>query len=184
VASGKIDAAAGRGKYACGIMSKELELPVKEGDVAPLFSAQAGGGQTVALADLSGKNVVLYFYPRDNTPGCTIEACQFRDQFADFTQHGIVVLGVSADSAVSHEKFAKRFRLPFVLLADEDKAIACAYGAWGEKSFLGRTFMGMRRITFLIGPDGRIRKIWRKVKPPRHAAEVLAAAMDGSGQGP
>jgi len=158
-------------------MPNELLLPVKEGDVAPLFSAKAGNGATVALADLRGKSVVLYFYPRDNTPGCTIEACQFRDQFEDFKKRGIVVLGVSADSAASHNKFAQRFRLPFVLLADEDKAIARAYGAWGEKSFLGRKYMGMRRITFLIGPDGRIRNIWRKVKPPKHAAEVLAAAQ-------
>jgi peroxiredoxin Q/BCP len=158
-------------------MPNELQLPVKEGDVAPLFSAKAGDGATIALADLRGKDVVLYFYPRDNTPGCTIEACRFRDQFAEFKERGIVVLGVSADSAASHNKFAHRFRLPFVLLADEDKAIALAYGAWGEKSFLGRKYMGMRRITFLIGPNGRIRKIWRKVKPPKHAAEVLAAAI-------
>ena len=158
-------------------MPKELELPVKEGDMAPLFSAQAGGGATVNLADLRGKNVVLYFYPRDNTPGCTLEACEFRDQFEDFTKRGIVVLGVSADSIASHEKFTKRFRLPFVLLADEDKSIAQAYGAWGEKSFLGRKYMGLRRITFLIGPDGRIRKIWRKVHPRPHAAEVFAAAI-------
>jgi len=164
-------------------MANEIQLPVKEGDVAPLFTAQAGGGPAVSLADLRGQNVVLYFYPRDNTPGCTIEACHFRDEFEEFRKHGIVVLGVSADSAASHEKFAQRFRLPFVLLADEDKAVARAYGAWGEKSFLGKKFMGMRRITFLIGPDGRIRKIWRKVKPPRHAAEVLAAALDGAGQG-
>jgi peroxiredoxin Q/BCP len=162
-------------------MPNELELPVKEGDVAPLFSAKAGDGATIALADLRGKNVVLYFYPRDNTPGCTIEACRFRDQFEDFKKRGIVVLGVSADSAGSHVKFAQRFRLPFGLLADEDKAIARAYGAWGEKSFLGRKYMGMRRITFLIGPDGRIRKIWRKVKPPKHAAEVLAAAQNEAG---
>lgn len=164
-------------------MPTELQLPVQEGDVAPLFSARTGGGPAIALADLRGKNVVLYFYPRDNTPGCTIEACRFRDQFEEFKAHGIVLLGVSADSAASHEKFAQRFRLPFVLLSDEDKAIATAYGAWGEKSFLGRKFMGVRRITFLIGPDGRIRKIWRKVKPPQHAAEVLAAALDGAGQG-
>jgi thioredoxin-dependent peroxiredoxin len=162
-------------------MAKEIELPVTEGDLAPAFSAKAGDGATVALADLKGKNVVLYFYPRDNTPGCTIEACQFRNQFDDFKKRNIVVLGVSADSAGSHEKFAKRFRLPFILLADEDKAIARAYGAWGEKSFMGRKFMGMRRITFLIGPDGRIRKIWRTVKPLKHAAEVLAVAQaDGT----
>jgi peroxiredoxin Q/BCP len=162
-------------------MSNELQLPIQEGDVAPLFSAQAGDGATVALADLRGQSVVLYFYPRDNTPGCTIEACQFRDQFQDFKERGLVVLGVSADSAASHHTFARRFRLPFVLLADEDKAIARAYGAWGEKSFLGRKYMGTRRITFLIGPDGRIRKIWRKVKPPKHAAEVLAAAQSETG---
>jgi peroxiredoxin Q/BCP len=161
-------------------MPNELQLPVKEGDMAPLFSAKAGDGATIALGDLRGKNVVLYFYPRDNTPGCTIEACRFRDQFADFEKSGIVVLGVSADSAASHVRFTTRYRLPFVLLADEDKAIAIAYGAWGEKSFLGRKYMGMRRITFLIGPDGRIRKIWRKVKPPKHAAEVLAAAQSES----
>jgi thioredoxin-dependent peroxiredoxin len=159
-------------------MPIELQLPVKEGDVAPLFSAPSGGGPTISLADLRGKNVVLYFYPRDDTPGCTVEACKFRDNFADFKKNDIVVLGVSADSAGSHEKFAKKFNLPFVLLADEDKAIARAYGAWGQKSFLGRKFMGIHRITFLIGPDGRIRKIWRKVKPPRHASEVLAATLD------
>ncbi len=173
---GRIDGAARHRKNAPAIMAKEIELPVKEGDVAPLFSAKAGDGATVSLADLRGKNVVLYFYPRDNTPGCTIEACQFRDQFADFRKRNIVVLGVSADSAASHAKFAQRFRLPFTLLVDEDKAIARAYGAWGEKSFLGRKYMGMRRISFLIGADGRIRKIWRKVKPLKHAEEVLAAA--------
>lgn len=165
-------------------MPKGIQLPVQEGDVAPLFTTKAGGEKTVTLAELRGKSVVLYFYPRDNTPGCTIEACHFRDQFEDFTKRGIVVLGVSADSLASHDKFARRFRLPFPLLADEDKAIATAYGAWGEKSFLGRKFMGMRRITFLIGPDGRIRKIWRKVQPRPHAAEVFAAAVaDANAQG-
>ncbi|HEY3863726.1 MAG TPA: thioredoxin-dependent thiol peroxidase [Verrucomicrobiae bacterium] len=156
-------------------MAKEFELPVKEGDMAPMFSGRTADGVAIALSELRGQNVALYFYPRDNTPGCTIEACQFRDQFEDFKKRGIVVLGVSADSPASHGKFAERFRLPFPLLADEDKAIAKAYGAWGEKSFLGRAFMGMRRITFLIGPDGRIRKIWRQVKPRTHPAEVLAA---------
>jgi len=107
------------------------------------------------------------------------QACQFRDQFEDFQKRGLVVLGVSADSAASHDKFARRFRLPFILLADEDKAIARAYGAWGEKRFLGRKFMDMRRITFLIGPDGRIRKIWHNVKPRAHAAEVLKAIDNG-----
>jgi peroxiredoxin Q/BCP len=156
-------------------MAKDFELPVKEGDMAPMFSVKTGADANVALADWRGQNIVLYFYPRDNTPGCTIEACQFRDQYEEFKKRGIVLLGVSADSAASHDKFTQRFRLPFVLLADEDQAIANAYGAWGQKSFLGRKYMGMRRITFLIGPDGRIRKIWRNVKPLAHSAEVLAA---------
>jgi peroxiredoxin Q/BCP len=115
-------------------MPTEIQLPVKEGDVAPDFTAKTGGGKTVSLADFRSKNVVLYFYPRDDTPGCTVEACKFRDEFADFKKNGIVVLGVSADSVASHEKFSEKFKLPFVLLADEDKAIARAYGAWGEKA--------------------------------------------------
>jgi peroxiredoxin Q/BCP len=157
-------------------MPKELVLPLKEGGLAPLFSAPANGGATVTLADLRGQSVLLYFYPRDNTPGCTLEACAFRDHFDQFKKRGIVVLGVSADSAASHGKFAQRFRLPFPLLSDADKSIALAYGAWGEKTFLGRTYMGMRRITFLIGPDGRIQKIWRKVKPSHHPSEVLSGS--------
>jgi peroxiredoxin Q/BCP len=160
-------------------MKKELTLPVHEGDPAPAFTARAGGGATISLAQLRGKNVILYFYPRDNTPGCTVEACAFRDQYAEFQTRGLVILGVSADSVASHDKFTRKFRLPFPLLADEDKSIAQSYGAWGEKTFLGRKYMGMRRITFLIGPDGRIRKIWPDVKVARHAAEVLAAATPG-----
>ena len=161
-------------------MPTEFQLPVKEGDFAPDFTAKTGGEKTVSLNDLRGKNVILYFYPRDDTPGCTVEACKFRDEFADFNKNDIVVVGVSADSVAAHEKFSEKFQLPFPLLADEDKAIARAYGAWGEKSFMGRKFMGMKRITFLIGPDGRIRKIWLKVKPPKHAAEALTAALGGS----
>ena len=156
-------------------MAAELQLKLKEGDAAPNFHAATNGGGTVSLADLKGKNVILYFYPRDDTPGCTKEACAFRDDFADFKEKGAVVLGVSADSAKSHDKFVNKYRLPFTLLADEDKAVATAYGAWGQKSFLGKKYMGMRRITFLIGPDGRIKKIWPKVKPAEHSAEVLAA---------
>lgn len=158
-------------------MPKQLNLPVKEGDPAPDFTARASGNASISLAALRGKNVLLYFYPRDNTPGCTIEACSFRNQFADFQKHGIVILGVSADSIASHDKFIRKFRLPFPLLADEDKKIAQSYGAWGEKSFLGKKYMGMHRISFLIGPDGRIRKIWPDVKVQKHAAEVLAAAV-------
>lgn len=155
-------------------MSKELELKLTEGDLAPDFTARTQGGGSVSLSDFKGKNVLLYFYPRDDTPGCTREACGFRDQFADFKRRGAVVLGVSVDTPSSHDKFASKYRLPFPLLSDEDKRIVEAYGVWGQKSFLGRKYMGTHRVTFLIGPDQRIRKIWRKVKPAAHAAEVLA----------
>lgn len=151
------------------------ELKLKEGDLAPAFTAQTNGGHTVSLADFKGKPIILYFYPRDDTPGCTKEACAFRDVFADFTAKGAVVLGVSADSVKSHDKFVKKFKLPFTLLADEDKRIVDAYGVWGEKSFMGRRYQGIHRVTFLIGGDGRIQKIWPKVKPEEHAVEVLAA---------
>lgn len=148
---------------------------LKEGDMAPDFSAATSGGGKISLADFKGKNVILYFYPKDDTPGCTKEACAFRDGFAEFQKRGAVVLGVSTDSAASHDKFVEKFKLPFPLLADEDKTIVNAYGVWGDKSFLGRVYQGTRRVTFLIGPDGRIKKIWPKVKPDQHAAEVLAA---------
>ena len=151
------------------------ELKLKEGDAAPAFIAPTSGGQTVSLADFKGRSVILYFYPRDDTPGCTKEACAFRDAFADFTAKGAVVLGVSADSVKSHDKFIKKFKLPFTLLADEDKRLVEAYGVWGEKTFMGRRFQGIHRVTFLIGGDGRIQKIWPKVKLEEHAAEVLAA---------
>jgi thioredoxin-dependent peroxiredoxin len=127
------------------------------------------------LSDFRGKHVILYFYPRDNTPGCTKEACAFRDESAAFKKKGAVVLGVSTDSAKSHDGFAEKYQLPFILVADEDKQVVQAYGAWGEKSFLGRKYQGTYRVTFLIGPDGRIRKIWPAVKPVEHAREILAA---------
>jgi peroxiredoxin Q/BCP len=152
-----------------------LELKLKEGDPAPAFSAQTNGGGQVTLADFAGRNVVLYFYPRDDTPGCTKEACAFRDHFAQFTKKGAVVLGVSPDPVKSHDKFATKFKLPFTLLADEDKSIVQSYGVWGQKTFMGRKYMGTHRVTFLIGPDGRIKKIWPQVKPEEHAEEVLAA---------
>jgi peroxiredoxin Q/BCP len=151
------------------------ETKLKEGDVAPDFSATANGGGKISLADFKGKKVILYFYPRDDTPGCTKEACGLRDYFAEFKNRGAVVLGVSTDSAQSHEKFVEKFKLPFPLLADEDKKIVEAYGVWGDKSFLGRVYQGTRRVTFLIGDDGRIKKIWPKVKPEQHAVEILAA---------
>jgi peroxiredoxin Q/BCP len=156
-------------------MAKELELKLKEGDRAPAFVAATNGGGKVSLADFKGKHVILYFYPKDDTPGCTKEACAFRDEFAAFKKKGAVVLGVSTDPVKAHDKFVEKFQLPFTLLADEDKAIVQAYGVWGEKSFMGRKYLGTHRVTFLIGPDGVIKKIWPQVKPEAHAAEVLAA---------
>jgi len=156
-------------------MAKEIELKLKEGDPAPAFTAKANGGGDVSLSDFSGRHVILYFYPRDDTPGCTKEACAFRDHFAAFSQKGAVVLGVSVDPVKAHDKFAAKYKLPFTLVADEDKRIVEAYGVWGQKSFLGRKYLGTHRVTFLIGPDGRIKKIWPKVKAAAHAEEVLAA---------
>ena len=155
-------------------MAEEM-VKLKEGDEAPDFSAQATGGLKMSLSDFKGKNVILYFYPKDDTPGCTKEACNFRDHFAQFKKRGVLILGVSTDPIKSHEKFTEKFDLPFPLLADEDKTIAQAYGVWGEKKFMGRAYMGTHRVTFLIGPDRRIKKIWNQVKPDEHAAEVLAA---------
>ncbi len=157
----------------------ELNLKLKAGDKAPEFTALANGGSEVSLSDFKGKRVILYFYPKDDTPGCTKEACAFRDRFADFKKNGVVVLGVSPDPLKSHDKFAEKFKLPFPLLADEDKKIAGDYGVWGEKSFLGRKYLGTHRVTFLIGPEGKINNIWPKVKPAEHADEVLAA-LQGS----
>ncbi|PYJ01947.1 MAG: thioredoxin-dependent thiol peroxidase [Verrucomicrobia bacterium] len=156
-------------------MPKTLELKLKEGDLAPDFTAATNGGGRVSLSDFRGKNVVLYFYPRDNTPGCTQEACAFRDELAAFKSKGAVVLGVSTDPVKSHDKFAEKYGLPFPLLADEDKKIVCAYGVWGQKNFMGRKYLGTHRVTFLIGPDGRIQKVWSAVKPQHHGREVLAA---------
>ena len=156
-------------------MAKEVQLQLKEGDAAPKFSVATNGGGNVSLDGFLGKNVILYFYPKDDTPGCTKEACAFRDGFSEFKKKGAVVLGVSPDSVKSHDKFVEKFKLPFTLLADEDKQIANDYGVWGEKSFMGRKYMGVHRVTFLIGPDGKIKKIWPAVKPEEHADEVLAA---------
>ena len=156
-------------------MPKAPELKLKPGDQAPLFSVPTQDGSQVSLADFKGKEVILYFYPRDDTPGCTKEACAFRDEFAAFKKRGAVVLGVSTDSAKSHTKFAQKLKLPFPLLADENRSIVQAYGVWGQKSFMGRKYMGTHRVTFLIGPDGKIKQIWPEVKPLEHAKEVLAA---------
>jgi len=156
-------------------MANELELKLKEGRKAPAFTAETNGDGTVSLKDFKGKHVVLYFYPKDNTPGCTKEACGFRDAWKQFEKKGAVVLGVSPDSVKKHDKFAEKFDLPFTLLADIDKKIVEAYGVWGKKKFMGREYMGVFRVTFLIDPDGKIKKIWPAVKPDEHAAEVLVA---------
>jgi peroxiredoxin Q/BCP len=147
----------------------------KEGSVAPNFAAKDANGETVRLKGLRGQKVVLYFYPKDDTPGCTKEACSFRDAFTDFKKRDIKVLGVSVDSEASHKKFAAKYKLPFTLLADPDHSIADAYGVYGEKKFMGRTYMGVKRITFLIDEKGKIKKVFEKVKPEEHARDVLEA---------
>ena len=156
-------------------MAKTPELKLKVGDPAPVFTATTTDGSTLTLTSLQGKDVILYFYPRDDTPGCTKEACAFRDVYADFQRRGAVVLGVSPDDTKAHVKFTAKFKLPFPLLADTGKQLAEAYGVWGEKSFLGRKYLGVFRVTFHIGKTGRIEHIWPEVKPEAHAAEVLAA---------
>lgn len=146
---------------------------LKPGDVAPAFTAQDQDGNTVSLSDYRGKKVVLYFYPKDNTPGCTAQACNLRDNHALMLRQGYVVLGVSADSQKSHKKFAAKFNLNFPLLVDEDHTILNAYGVWGEKKFMGRTFDGIHRTTFVINEEGVIEEVIEKVHTKRHAEEVL-----------
>ena len=148
---------------------------VKEGEAAPEFEARDAEGNTVKLSDLRGRKVVLYFYPKDDTPGCTKEACSFRDSFAEFGRRGIEVLGVSLDDEQSHRKFAEKYSLPFTLLADTDHAVADLFGVYGEKQFAGRSYMGVSRKTFLIDEEGRLRKVFDKVKVDEHADEVLQA---------
>ena len=151
---------------------------LKEGTTAPAFKTTNQNGETVSLKDLRGQKVVLYFYPKDDTPGCTKEACSFRDAFSKFKKQDIAVLGVSPDKEASHKKFVTKYKLPFTLLADPARLIADAYGVWGEKKFMGRTYMGVHRTTFLIDEKGEIRKIFEKVKPEDHASEVLEAFAD------
>lgn len=154
---------------------KVIMAKLKEGDKAPDFGVPDQEGNEVRLKDLRGKKVVLYFYPKDDTPGCTKEACSFRDSFAKFKRRGIEVLGVSLDSEKSHQKFINKYSLPFRLLADTERKISESYGTYGEKKFMGRTYMGNNRMTFLIDEKGKIQKIFSKVKPEDHADEVLEA---------
>ena len=148
---------------------------LKEKSAAPAFSTKDGEGKQVRLKDFRGQKVVLYFYPKDDTPGCTKEACSFRDAFADFEKSGIKVLGISPDNERAHKKFAEKYKLPFTLLTDTDHSISEAYGTYGEKKFMGRTYMGVKRTTFLIDEKGKIKRIFEKVKPDEHAQEVLEA---------
>ncbi len=151
-------------------------MTVEPGAPAPDFTMPTDGGGSIALSALKGKPVVLYFYPKDDTSGCTKEACAFRDLHPDFAGIDAVVIGVSKDGAASHDKFKAKYDLPFTLATDTDGAVCEAYGAWVEKSMYGRKYMGIDRSTFLIDRDGKIAKIWRKVKVPGHAEEVLKAA--------
>jgi thioredoxin-dependent peroxiredoxin len=148
-------------------------MALKPGDPAPDFSLPDANGHLVNLSDFRGKRVVLYFYPRDNTPGCTKEACGFRDAYSTYQAQDIVVLGISTDDAKSHAKFVQKFDLPFPLLSDADAQVATAYESYGLKKFMGKEYMGISRNTFVIGPDGKIEKIYLKVKPEHHAGEVL-----------
>ncbi len=151
---------------------------VEPGSPAPPFALPSGDGDTVALSDLHGRQVVLYFYPKDDTPGCTTQACDLRDSWRAIQEAGAVVLGVSPDGPASHARFAQKFQLPFPLLADEDHAVAEAYGAWGEKSMYGRTYMGIIRSTVIIDCDGIVSHVFHRVRPKGHAAMVLAALVE------
>jgi thioredoxin-dependent peroxiredoxin len=147
---------------------------VEEGQEAPNFELKSDAGELVRLSQFRGKPVVLYFYPRDDTPGCTAQACGIRDNYDDFEQRGAVVLGVSPDEESSHVKFKEKYGLPFTLLADPEHEVAEQYGVWGEKTFAGKKYMGVERSTFVIDPDGRIAKVMRRVKPDTHVERVLA----------
>jgi thioredoxin-dependent peroxiredoxin len=148
---------------------------VEEGQEAPDFELASDAGERVRLSQFRGQPVVLYFYPRDDTPGCTAQACGIRDSYDDFEQRGAVVLGVSPDKESSHVKFKQKYALPFTLLADPEHEVAEQYGVWGERKYMGKTYMGVERSTFLIDEDGRIAKVMRRVKPDTHAAKVLDA---------
>ncbi len=147
-------------------------FPTK-GKPAPEFTLLDQKGASHSLADYRGRSVLIYFYPKDDTPGCTKEACAIRDSFPDFGRLDAAILGISPDSVSRHKKFAEKYSLPFTLLADEDKAVAKAYGVWGNKKFMGHEYEGIMRTSFLIAPDGTIAKVYEKVKPELHAAEVL-----------
>ena len=146
---------------------------IEEGKAAPDFALQSDAGETIRLSELRGKPVVLYFYPKDDTTGCTTQACGIRDAYGEFERAGAVVLGVSPDDEASHVKFRAKYDLPFTLLADTDHEVADLYGVWGEKTYMGRTYMGIARSTFVIAEDGTVKRVMHKVKPDTHADAVL-----------
>jgi len=150
-------------------------MPIPANQPAPDFTLADENGKQRKLSDFRGKPVVLYFYPKDDTPGCTVEACNFRDDYHVYAENGVVILGVSPDSSKSHTKFKEKFNLPFTLLADEDHAVCERYGAWGPKKMMGREYDGVYRTTFLIGADGMILKVWENVKPDGHSGQILEA---------
>jgi peroxiredoxin Q/BCP len=152
---------------------------IAEGQEAPDFELTSDSGETVRLSGLRGKPVVLYFYPKDDTPGCTTQACGIRDAWGEFERAGAIVLGVSPDSETSHVKFRKKYDLPFTLLADTEHEVADKYGVWGERTYMGKTFTGIQRSTFVIAEDGSVKKVFAKVKPAEHADDVLAALASG-----
>ena len=154
-------------------------MAVEEGTVAPDFTLTGDTGEEVTLSSLRGRPVVLYFYPKDDTPGCTAQACGIRDAYGEFERAGAVVLGVSPDSERKHVEFKSKYDLPFTLLADPSHEVAERYGVWGEKTYMGRTYMGVSRSTFVIGGDGSVRKVLRDVKPATHADDVLEVLADG-----
>ena len=147
---------------------------LKQGDAAPDFTLPDQNGQSHSLKAERGKWVLLYFYPKDDTPGCTIEACALRDNFPAFKKLDVTVFGVSIDPVKKHAKFAEKYDLPFTLLADEEKTLVNAYGVWGKKKFMGREYIGIKRWSFLIGPDGKVKKVYEDVKPDAHADDVLS----------
>ena len=148
---------------------------IEEGKAAPDFELQTDAGETVKLSDFHGRPVVLYFYPKDDTPGCTTEACEFRDAYDVFRERGAEVLGVSPDDVTSHVKFKTKYELPFTLLADPDHEVAEKYGVWGERSYAGKTYMGINRSTFVIDSEGKVARAMLGIKPAGHATEVLDA---------
>ncbi len=151
-------------------------MTLSNGDMAPHFDLPGDGGSRIRLGDFAGKPVVVYFYPKDDTSGCTKEAQEFSALVDDFAKLGVVIIGISPDAPKSHDKFRDKYQLSVRLASDEDHAVAIAWGVWAEKSMYGRKYMGIERSTFLVGPDGRIAQVWSKVKVPGHAEAVLKAA--------